>query len=279
MAEYGKGIVMTDVPESLNDTAMITVAESQGMNVLIITEEDVFYVYEFFREFYRICRGAPYSIKGITILAPFNKKSPIDLAKQMYGFYGLFNFLRMGTAYVLKKLTGGTIENLSHKNGIPVVPCRNVNDAVYVESVKRAGIDIIVSVAAPQIFRKPLLAAPRYGCINSHSALLPENRGMMPVFWTMFKGSTEVAVTVHYMDESLDAGSIIVQERLPRSDRSLHELILATKRVSAALVHKVLLDIISGRRDSTPMPAGGSCQTFPTPAEVKEFKRRGNKLF
>jgi methionyl-tRNA formyltransferase len=270
---------MNDLPESMSDTAMITTAESQGLDVLIITEEDVFYVYEFFREFYRISRGASYSIKGISILAPFNKKSPIDLAKQMYGFYGPLHFLRVGFSYVFKKLAGRTIANLSRDYGIPVIPCRNVNDAAYVEFVKQSGIDVIISIAAPQIFRKALLAAPRCGCINSHSALLPENRGMMPVFWTMFKGSPEVAVTIHYMDESLDAGGIIAQERLPRSDRSLHELILETKRISARMIHTVLLDILNGKRDSTPMPAGGSCQTFPTPEEVKEFKRRGNRLF
>jgi methionyl-tRNA formyltransferase len=279
MAKHGKGIVMTEMPESLNDTAMITTGETQGMNVLIITEEDVFYVYEFFREFYRIGRGAPYSVRGISILAPFNKKSPLDLARQMYGFYGPYHFLRVGFSYVLKKFFGRTIANLSRIYGIPVVPCRNVNDSAYVDLVKQAGIDVIVSIAAPQIFKKALLSAPRFGCINSHSALLPENKGMMPVFWTMFKGSPDVGVTIHYMDESLDAGNIIAQERLPRNGKSLHELMLETKRISARMIHTVLLDILNGKRDSTPMPPGGSKQTFPTPTEVNEFKRRGNKLF
>jgi methionyl-tRNA formyltransferase len=270
---------VTEIPESLNDTAMITMTEAQGMRVLIITEEDVFYVYEFFREFYRISRGAPYSIRGISILAPFNKQSPIDLAKQMYGFYGPVDFMRTGCSYLFKKLSGRTIANLSRDCGIPVIPCRNVNDALYVEFVKQSGVDLIVSIAAPQIFKKALLDAPRYGCINSHSALLPENRGMMPVFWTMFKGSPEVGVTIHYMDELLDGGRIIAQERHPRDNKSLHELILETKQISARMVHSVLLDILNGKRDSTPMPSGGSRQTFPTPAEVKEFKRRGNRLF
>lgn len=249
------------------------------LNVLIITEEDVFYVYEFFKVFFPLAKKAEYQIRAITILAPFNKKSNFALAKQMYGFYGPLRFIRVGLQYVLKKIAGATIGNLSRKYNVGFLEAENVNDPEYIKKIREMNIDSIVSIAAPQIFKRELLQSVKYGCINSHSALLPENKGMMPVFWGMFKGDSEIGVTIHYMEEKLDAGNIIKQERIKGNNKSLHEMILKTKRISAVLMNETLTEIMSGSSTSTPMPSGGSYQTFPTPSEVKEFKRRGKKIF
>jgi methionyl-tRNA formyltransferase len=248
------------------------------MNVLIITEEDVFYVYEFFRHFFSFRNRADYTVRAVTILAPFNKKSLWALAKQMYGFYGPARFLRMGALYAARKATGRSVTGIFRKYAIEPVPARSVNDADYIRAVKERNIDLIVSVAAPQIFKKEILAAPRYGCINSHSALLPENKGMMPVFWGMYKNAPEIGVTIHYMDENLDSGDIIVQQRVAVGDESLHAMILKTKLISATLVHETLHRIMRGTVEKIAMPPGGSYQTFPTPAEVKEFRRRGKRI-
>jgi methionyl-tRNA formyltransferase len=249
------------------------------MNVVIITEEDVFYVYEFFKSFFSIARDAPYNIRAITISPPFNKKSTIALMKQMYGFFGPVHFIRMGLLYTLKRLSGKTIGSLATHHGIQRWDTEKVNDPVYIERITKNSIDCIVSVAAPQIFKSALLTAPPRGCINSHSALLPENKGMMPVFWGMYKGDKQIGVTIHYMAEALDAGEIIHQVPVDVGSESLHEMILKTKRLSARLVDQTLREIENGTVKSRPMPPGGSYQTFPTPSEVAEFKKRGNKLF
>ncbi len=257
MGKYGKGI---------------------ALNILIITEEDVFYVYEFFKTFFPLAQHEDYHIKGITICPPFNKKSHYALAKQMYGFYGHINFMRMGFLYCIRKIAGCSVSHLSKKYGIPSLETKSVNNAAYIQKIREMDIDIIVSIAAPQIFKKEILQAAKRGCINSHSSLLPENKGMMPVFWGMYKGEQEIGVTIHYMIEQLDAGEIIKQERVKVGDASLHEMILKTKRISARLINETLLEIMQENVTSTPMPDGGSKQTFPTPEDVKEFKRRGKRI-
>ncbi len=248
------------------------------MNVLIITEEDVFYVYEFFKTFFPLTEKAVYTVRGITVCAPFNKKSSLALAKQMYGFYGPLQFVIMGMRYLFSKSTGRTVSRLAEKYGIPLIAAGSINAPGYIKKIKDLDTDVIVSVAAPQIFKSEILQAAPRGCINSHSALLPENKGMMPVFWGMYKGAPEIGVTIHYMVEALDAGEIIKQERVPVGNETLHEMILKTKRISARLMHETLEETARGTVTSTPMPAGGSYQTFPTPAEVREFKRRGRKI-
>lgn len=253
--------------------------EESIVKIVIITEEDLFYVLEFFKEFYKLSRDSNYTIAGVTILPPFNKNSILALAKQMYGFYGPFQFFRVGILYVFKKVFKQTIRSLTKKNGIPLFDAVSVNSSDYISLLKQEGVALIVSVAAPEVFNKTLLNAVPYGCINSHSSLLPENRGMMPVFWGLYKGSHEIGVTIHSMEEKIDTGEILMQERIVVGGESLNEMILKTKKISAVLMHKTIEAIADKTITRTQIPEGGSYQTFPTPADMKEFHHRGKKLF
>ncbi|MBD3346293.1 MAG: hypothetical protein GF401_14655 [Chitinivibrionales bacterium] len=266
------------MPSGHKECSLAIDGKGSRMKVLIITEEDVFYIYEFFKHFFPLARKADYTVSGITILPPFNKRSTAALAKQMYGFYGLFNFLRMGSLYAFRKFAGFSVEQLAKKYGIPSLDTQNVNDPAYIEKVRENRIDCIVSIAAPQIFKGPLLDSVPKGCINSHSALLPENKGMMPVFWGMYSGNPYIGVTIHYMDKKLDSGDIVKQKKVEVGNESLHEMIIKTKRLSAHLIDESLREIMAGRVQRSPMPQGGSYHSFPTPQEVKEFKRRGKRI-
>ncbi|MGM0460799.1 MAG: formyltransferase family protein [Fibrobacterota bacterium] len=248
------------------------------MRVAVITEEDLFYVREFFVEFFRLHNPSDYDIRGITILPAFNKKSTLELARQMYGFYGPVNFLRMGSWYAWRKISGKTIRSLSEKYTVPVVDTEDVNSSKYLSWLRKENVDVVVSVAAPVIFRSALLNTPPKGCINSHSALLPENRGMMPVFWALYKNSPELGVTIHTMDEELDRGRILLQEKVPVSRESLHEMIMKTKRISARLMDQVLKRMAREDLRGELIAEGGSYQSFPTPHQVREFKKSGKRL-
>lgn len=56
-----------------------------------------------------------------------------------------------------------------------------------------------------------MLAAPRLGCINVHSSLLPKYRGAAPINWAIACGETETGVTIMQMDEGLDTGAMLLQ--------------------------------------------------------------------
>jgi methionyl-tRNA formyltransferase len=249
------------------------------MKVLIITEEDVFYLHEFFRAFYALAQKAPYTVAGVSVLAAFNKRSYVALARQMYSFYGPFRFVEVGCRYVWRRLTGKTVAGLTKRYGYSLVEGTSINSRDYLDKVKAIDPDVIVSVAAPQLFKKPLIDLARLGCINSHSSLLPENKGMMPVFWAMYKGAPELGVTIHYINEKLDEGDIITQEKMPVGDETLHQMILKTKIISARLIDETLRRFSSeGKLSSKPMPKGGSYQSFPTAIDVREFRRKGKRI-
>ena len=59
-----------------------------------------------------------------------------------------------------------------------------------------------------------MLATARYGAINLHPALLPRNRGPSPSFWVVATGERRTGVTVHWIDERIDTGDILLQREV-----------------------------------------------------------------
>lgn len=63
--------------------------------------------------------------------------------------------------------------------------------------------------------RRSLFAMPRLGTLNLHLGKAPEFRGSSPGFYEMLAGVSEVGVTVHRVDDRLDAGPILLQRTFP----------------------------------------------------------------
>jgi len=57
-------------------------------------------------------------------------------------------------------------------------------------------------------------------CINIHPSLLPEYKGVDPVFFAMKDNSEEIGVSLHEMDEDFDSGRILLQSSIKISLRS-----------------------------------------------------------
>lgn len=84
-------------------------------------------------------------------------------------------------------------------------------------------VDAAVVAAYGLILPRPVLDAPRLGCINLHPSLLPRWRGAAPVAHTILHGDRETGLTVFRMDEGLDTGAILCRHRLPVPSRATTE--------------------------------------------------------
>ncbi len=74
---------------------------------------------------------------------------------------------------------------------------------------------LLVTVAYGKIIPKELLVLPPRGCINLHPSLLPRYRGASPIQHAIANGDPDTGVTIMYQTEELDAGDMILQERVP----------------------------------------------------------------
>src|SRR6056297_1184789 len=49
--------------------------------------------------------------------------------------------------------------------------------------------------------------------------LLPKNRSRPTPFWVLYKGEKETGVSIHFVEEGVDSGDIVVQEKYPVSKK------------------------------------------------------------
>ncbi|MCS7197351.1 MAG: methionyl-tRNA formyltransferase [Candidatus Bipolaricaulota bacterium] len=113
-------------------------------------------------------------------------------------------------------LTPPPIKRVAQELGILIYQPEKVNREV--ELIRALNPDVIVVVAFGQFLSKRLLAIPRHGCINLHASLLPKYRGAAPIQWAIINGERETGLTTFILNEEMDAGDILLQEKVPISD-------------------------------------------------------------
>jgi methionyl-tRNA formyltransferase len=261
------------------DTTAPPAVTSPKLTVFLITEDDPIYVIEFFRVFLSEHPTAELELCGMTIEQPFHESIGRTL-RRMFRFYGYRDTIRQGLRFISARVRRDSINALAASAGVSVVSTRSVNDPEFIQQLRAKAPDVIVSVAAPEIFRPELLNVPPLGCINVHSGRLPNYRGMMPTFWQMLRGEQAITITVHKMAHKLDAGDVLATQSFPlkRSD-SLDRVIKGTKREGARLLIRVLRSLRNGQVRPVPLDmADASYFSFPTPSDVREFRRRGHRL-
>jgi len=257
------------------------------MRIVFITCDDVFYLPRFFSH----VLGDWVSETGaIVILPPLRDLK--TTVRRSYDLYGPWGFLKNSFRYAVRKAAarlGGwapifrrlSVDGVARGYGIPILRPASVNAPDFVAYVRDTlRPDLVVSVAASQIFKEPLLAVAPRGCINIHGALLPRYRGMLPSFWTLFNGEREGGVTVHYMSAGIDDGSIIAQRRFPiHDDDTVETLIGRSKALGAELLSEVLARIKGGEVTTAPNNAAeGTYYSFPTRNDVHNLKARGRAV-
>jgi len=264
--------------------------EKVSFRILFITQDDPFYVRLFFEEFFRIYTNLA-EIQGVVVTRAMNKRSSLELARQMVGFYGPWGFLRAGlkyTAYKVLSAAGDILRTkrsyglgqLCKRHGVPVIHESNVNAREFVDKVERMCLHLIISVASSVIFKAPLIQAPRCGCINIHHGRLPRYRGMMPTFWQMVHGERKVGICIHEMNTRIDDGRILLQREVDiEPTDTLDSLLKRTKRMAAHFMAEAIDMIKSGNieyRENAKKDA--SYFGYPTREDVKQFKQLGKRI-
>ncbi len=162
-----------------------------------------------------------------------------------------------------------TIVSLAAEREIPVYEVARLAAAQTLATLRALAPDVICVACFARRLPPALLALPRLGCLNVHPALLPDNRGPDPLFWTFQRGDRETGVTIHLMDAQLDTGPILAQERVgvpEGGDEAALERHLAAR--GGALLVNVLDELAAGT--ARPMPQDESRVTaysWPTSAD------------
>ena len=118
-----------------------------------------------------------------------------------------------------QKLTPSPVKEFAVLHGIPVLQPDRLSDPAFADSIKAIEPDYIVVVAYGKIIPLEILQIPKKCPVNVHASLLPEYRGASPIQRAIMDGRKFTGVTTMLMSPELDAGDILLQERI-EIDRS-----------------------------------------------------------
>lgn len=147
------------------------------------------------------------------------------------GLLGALNGVRMRRWYhedVQRILAVDTLDAVARRHQLTLERTPALNSARTRELFTEARADLGVSLGNSYIGRR-VFSIPRLGMLNIHHELLPQFRGAQGVIWQIYEGSRETGYTIHQIDQHIDTGVILHQERMPiRFRRSLAETVSET---------------------------------------------------
>ena len=115
------------------------------------------------------------------------------------------------------KVERGPVSALAASQGIPLYQPAGLKSAEDQARVTAVALDVLVVAAYGLLLPPPVLAWPKYGCLNIHASLLPRWRGAAPIQRALLAGDQETGVSIMRMDTGLDTGPVIARHRLPIS--------------------------------------------------------------
>ncbi len=142
-----------------------------------------------------------------------------------------------------------SIRSFSASAGIPVFQPSKKELYGYVEFLEKAAPDLIIVCGYKFIIPREIFSIPKDGTINIHPSMLPRYRGQHVINWAIINGESETGVTLHFMEETLDTGDIIIQKAIPidikDTAKDLHDRIYAH---AYDLLKEVLRDCKQGKK-------------------------------
>lgn len=258
------------------------------MNLFLLTQPDAFYIPKLLDQFIKE-KPESTDVVGAAIFPGEIAVENVPDYLRLMGVRGTvlngLDFARHEVLDVLDRAVGlddvYSVRGALQAHDIPEHTPENVNDPDFLGFLREREVDLVVSIACPQIVREDLLNCPPEGVINIHGALLPKYRGKLPSFWVLANGEEKTGVTVHYMNEDLDDGPIIVQKEVPiRSDDTLHSLVLRSKvQYGASALADAVQQIEDGTVEMIDNPEDEATYfSFPTSDAISRFRDRGRRI-
>jgi methionyl-tRNA formyltransferase len=118
-----------------------------------------------------------------------------------------------------------SIQAYAKSHNIPVWNIKTPNNKQFREELKALDPDLIIN-QSQSIIKKELLNIPKIGVLNRHNALLPKNRGRLTPFWVLYKQEKETGVSIHFVEEGIDSGDIVVQKKFPITSKDTFKSIV-----------------------------------------------------
>lgn len=97
-------------------------------------------------------------------------------------------------------------------HNIEICQANYLKKSDVIDWARRLQPDLLVLGFVTAFVPKKMIDLARFGGINYHPSLLPRYRGGSAINWAIIRGETQTGVTIHFIDEGVDTGPILLQE-------------------------------------------------------------------
>lgn len=168
-----------------------------------------------------------------------------------------------------RKVQASPVKTYAEAQGLPVLQPERLKDPDFLTALAAYRADLFIVVAF-RMLPKEVWGMPPLGTFNLHASLLPRYRGAAPIQRAIWNGETETGITTFLLDEHMDTGALLMQERIPITPDdnagSLHDkLMTAGGPMVVATAKGLLAGTLRGRPQTETTAA-------PLPVAPKIFK-------
>ena len=168
--------------------------------------------------------------------------------------------------------------------GIRVLEVSDVNSPEFLGAAEAFKCDLFVSMSFDQIFKKDIINLPPLKTINCHAGKLPFYRGRNILNWALINDEKQFGITVHFVDEGIDTGDILMQKTFAIGDNdNYHSLLEKSEVECATLLYETVKAICSGVLKPMPQseihPHGFYCVKRIEGDEVVEWENTSREVF
>lgn len=160
------------------------------------------------------------------------------------------------------------LRDVASDHNVPVYHIKKINDPKTVALIRSVKPDVIFVFGWSQLITREILELPPMGCIGTHPAMLPRNRGRHPLIWALVEGLDESGLTFFYLDDGADSGDILWQKTFP-----------ITLEDDARSLYTKIKDLATeGIREFLPQLEQGRAPRIPQNHELANYwRKRGEK--
>ena len=156
------------------------------------------------------------------------------------------------------QMTVSAVKKYALEKGLKILQPEKLKNPGFLEELRSLAADLQIVVAF-RMLPEVVWDMPPMGTVNLHGSLLPQYRGAAPINWAVINGETETGVTTFKLQQDIDTGSILLQDRFPIGpSETAGEVHDRMKEIGARLLVRTIAGLVAGSLTATPQesPAG-----------------------
>jgi methionyl-tRNA formyltransferase len=150
------------------------------------------------------------------------------------------------------QLTESAVKKYAREKGLLVLQPEKLKAPAFLEELRSLAADLQIVVAF-RMLPEVVWNMPPMGTVNLHGSLLPQYRGAAPINWAVINGEKETGVTTFKLQQDIDTGNILLQDRFPIGETEtagdVHDKM---KEIGARLLVRTIAGLTAGSLTAIP---------------------------